>query len=68
MNNFNEVVAFVSVVMVAFMLGFFIRSIISPKKKLIYTDVGDKTIKELMESSATIKDLVRSIQKVEGVI
>lgn len=66
MNDFDGIVSVVSIIMVAFMLGFFIRSMVSPEKKLSYTDVSKRTIKELMESGATIEDLVRSIQKVEG--
>lgn len=67
MNDVNEMVTFASGIMVALFLGFFIRSMMSPRKELSYTDVSKKTIKELMESGATIEDLVRSIQKVEGV-
>ena len=65
-TNIDGIITAVSSVMVVLFLGFFIRSIISPRKKLPYTDVSNKTIKELMESSATIGDLVRSIEKVEG--
>lgn len=68
MNEIDEIVTFASSIMLAFFLGFLIRSMVSPRKKLSYTDVSRRTIKELMESGATIEDLVRSIQKVEGVI
>ena len=66
MNDIDEIVSIASSVMVVFFVGFLIRSMMSPRKSLSYTDVSKRTIKELMESGATIEDLVRSIEKVEG--
>lgn len=66
MNDIDGVVTIASSIMVVLFVGFLIRSMISPRKKPSYTDVSKRTIKELMESGATIEDLVRSIEKVEG--
>ena len=65
-SNIDGIVSVVSSVMVVLFLGFLIRSMFKPRKRPPYIDVGKKTIKELMESGATIEDLVRSIEKVEG--
>ena len=66
MNDIDGIVSIASSVMVVLFVGFLIRSMIRTRKKLPYTDVSKRTIKELMESGATIEDLVRSIEKVEG--
>ena len=68
MNDIDGIVSIASSVMVVLFVGFLIRSMIRTRKKLPYTDVSKRTIKELMESGATIEDLVRSIEKVEGKI
>lgn len=65
-SNIDGIVSIVSSVMIVLFIGFFIRSLIKPRKRPPYTDVGKKTIRELMDSDATIEDLVRSIEKVEG--
>ena len=66
MNDIDGIVSITSSVMGVLFVGFLIRSMISPRKRPSYTDVSKRTIKELMESGATIEDLVRSIEKVEG--
>ena len=68
MNDIDGIVSIASSLMVVLFVGFLIRSMIRTRKKLPYTDVSKRTIKELMESGATIEDLVRSIEKVEGKI
>ncbi len=65
-TDIDGIVSVVSSVMIVLFFGFLIRSMFKPRKRPSYTDVGKKTIKELMESDATIEDLVRSIEKVEG--
>lgn len=68
MENINLFVAIAGGIMVAMMVGTILYKLVpgsSPKLTSGVTDIGGKTVRELVGSDMTVKELIRSIWKVE---
>ena len=68
MKEIDEIVKIAAMIMVISIPVFLIRSVVSPKKKVSFTDVSKLTPRELMESNVPLEDIVRSVMRVEGIL
>lgn len=69
MDGINLLVVIAGGVMVAMMVGTILYKLVpgsSPKLPSGTTDIGDKPVRELVGSDMTVKQLIRSIWKIEG--
>lgn len=69
MDGINLLVVIAGGVMVAMMVGTILYKLVpgsSPKLTSGITDIGGKPVRELVGSDMTVKELIRSIWKIEG--